>query len=84
MNGATGSYSAVTITNTTQQTVSWSVSVNDSGVTLTPLPGSLDAGASMGSRTGVAPAGRATTTFCAVTFTAQGSQALAKIPCVSK
>src|SRR5262249_22815331 len=43
---ATGLYPAVTITNTTQQTVSWTASVNDSGVTVTPLTGSLDAGSS--------------------------------------
>jgi hypothetical protein len=80
VNCATGSYPTVTVTNTTQQTVSWSASVNDPGVTVTPLTGSLDAGASAA----VALAGRATTTtFFTVTFTAQGSQALAKIACVS-
>jgi hypothetical protein len=77
---ATGSYPAVTISNTTQQTISWTASVNDSGVTVTPLSGDLDAGASAE----VALSGRATTTtFFTVTFTAQGSQALAKIACVS-
>jgi hypothetical protein len=80
-NCATGSYPAMTITNTMQQTVSWTASVNDSGVTVTPPTGSLDAGASAM----VALSGRATTTtFFTVTFTAQGSQALAKIACVSK
>jgi hypothetical protein len=80
-NCATGSYPTVIVTNTTQQTVSWSASVNDPGVTVTPLAGSLDAGAS----TVVALAGRATTTtFFTVTFTAQGSQAIAKIACVAK
>jgi hypothetical protein len=78
---ATGSYPAVTITNTSQQTVSWTASVNDSGVTVTPLSGSLDAGASAE----VALSGRATTTtFFTVTFITQSSQALAKIACVSK
>jgi hypothetical protein len=80
-NCATGSYPTVTVTNATQQTVSWSASVNDFGVTVTPLTGSLDAGAS----TAVTISGRATTTtFFTVTFTARGSQALAKIACVSK
>jgi hypothetical protein len=80
-NCATGSYPTVTVTNTTQQTVSWAASVNDSGVTVTPLTGSLDAGAS----TTITISGRATTTtFFTVTFTTQGSQALAKIACVSK
>jgi hypothetical protein len=78
---ATGLYPALTITNSTQQTVSWTASVNDSGVTVAPLTGSLDAGASAA----VALSGRATTTtFFTVTFTAQGSQALAKIACGSK
>jgi hypothetical protein len=80
VNCATGSYPAITVTNTTQQTVSWSASVNDPGVTVTPLTGSLDAGASAA----VTISGRATaTSFFTVTFTAQGSQALAKIACVS-
>jgi len=81
VNCATGSYPTVTVTNTTQQTVSWSASVNDSGITVTPLTGILDAGASAA----VTISGRATTTsFFTVTFTAQGSQALAKIACVFK
>jgi hypothetical protein len=80
-NCATGSYPTVTVTNTTQQTVSWAASVNDTGVTVTPLTGSLDAGAS----TTITISGRATTTtFFTVTFTAQGSQALARIACASK
>jgi hypothetical protein len=80
-NCATGSYPPVTVTNTTRQTVSWSAGVNDPGVTVTPLTGSLDTGAS----TAVALSGRATTTtFFTVTFTAQGSQSLAKIACASK
>jgi hypothetical protein len=79
-NCATGSYPTVTISNTTQQAVSWSASVNDAGVTVTPASGSLDAGAS----TEVRISGQATaTTFFTVTFTAQGAQALAKIACVS-
>ena len=80
-NCATGSYPAVTITNTTQQAVSWLASVNDPAVIVTPASGSLEAGAS----TAVAISGRATTTtFFTVTVTAQGSQALAKIACVAK
>ncbi|HEY7093422.1 MAG TPA: hypothetical protein VH393_09600, partial [Ktedonobacterales bacterium] len=38
-NCATGSYPTVTITNTTQQTVGWSASVNGAGVTVTPASG---------------------------------------------
>jgi hypothetical protein len=80
-NCAAGSYPAVTITNTLQQTVSWSAQVNDSGITVTPASGSLDAGAA----TTVTLSGQATTpTFFTVTFTAQGSQSLAKIACFSK
>ncbi len=80
-NCAAGSYPTVTITNTLQQAVSWSAQVNDAGVTVTPASGSLDAGAS----TTVTLSGRATTpTFFTVTFTAQGSQNLAKIACISK
>ncbi len=81
VNCATGSYPAVTITNTLQQPVSWSARANDSGVTVTPASGSLDAGAS----TTVTLSGQATTpTFFTVTFTAQGSESLAKIACISK
>lgn len=80
-NCATGSYPAVTITNTLKQAVSWSARVNDSGITVTPVSGSLDAGAS----TTVTISGQATTpTFFTITFTAQGSQNLAKIACISK
>ncbi len=80
-NCAVGSYPTVTLTNTLQQTVSWSAQVNDSGVTVTPASGSLDAGAS----TTVTLSGQATTpTFFTVTFTAQDSQNLAKIACISK
>lgn len=80
-NCATGTYPSVMITNTTQQVVSWSAGVNDAGVTVTPASGSLDAGASAP----IVISGQATTTtFFTVTFTAQGSQALAKIACVSQ
>ena len=80
-NCAAGSYPTVTITNTGHQTVSWSARANNSGVTVTPASGSLAAGAS----TTVMISGRATTaSVFTITFTVQGSQALAKIACVSR
>jgi len=80
-NCATGAYPGVTITNALKQTVSWSASVNDAGVSVTPTSGSLAAGAS----TTVTIIGKATTTtFFTITFNAQGSQNLAKIACVSR
>jgi hypothetical protein len=70
----------VTITNTAQQTVSWSTHVNDPGISVTPASGNLEAPAS----SIVTISGRATTpTFFTITFSAQGSQNLAKIACVS-
>jgi hypothetical protein len=83
-NCATGSYPEVTITNTTQQTVGWSASVNGAGVTVTPASGRLDAGAS----TTVTISGQAATTpsftIFFATSGAPSDPALAKIACVSK
>lgn len=75
-----GSYPTVTITNALQQTVAWSANVNDAGLAITLTSGSLAAEASMI----VTIIGKATTTsFFTITFTAQGSENLAKIACVS-
>jgi hypothetical protein len=79
-NCATGSYPAVTITNATQQTVSWSASVNDPGITVSPASGTLAPGAIAS----VAIAGHATArTFFTIIFSALGSQSIAKIACAS-
>jgi hypothetical protein len=79
-NCITGAYPTITLTNIAQQTVSWSAQVNDSGITVAPASGNLDAGASAA----VMLSGRATTsTFFTVTFLAQSSQNLAKIACVA-
>jgi hypothetical protein len=76
-NCAAGTYPAVTITNTSGQTVAWSASANDPDIMLLPAGGSLGPGAS----TMVTVSGKTTATFFSIVFTAQGTQSVAKFAC---